>query len=167
MKGQNSDFIPDTTVSGIKLFDFVTLKTMIPNINDLIDYNGPGGQADFVNKDATEHLICNFWSNGISEVHIARNNSELKQREKKTKLDIVVFQTESHIRLDMTKNEFIKIKGTKYKTEKAGDLEILKYGLNDLKSSSFLQKYHLPEYYADYTFKGGRLVKIDFGFPEP
>jgi hypothetical protein len=57
--------------------------------------------------------------------------------------------------------------GKDFKLEKNGEQEIVKYRINNVESSDFLKSYGLPEYFADFTFQKGNLVKFDLGFTNP
>ena len=168
--GQKTIFVPDTTVSGIKLQDPVSLTSKIPNIRTLIDESGPGGQAFILNRDSSEILILTFhagtsWDR-VAEFHISANKNGTHYR-KSFKLNIDIFVTESNIKLKMTKNDLIKIKGRNYNLKKGSDNEIIKYEIDDYLTSKFLGRYNYPEYYEIYTFNKNRLIKIDFGFQYP
>jgi hypothetical protein len=168
--GQKAIFIPDTSVSGIKLQDPISLTSKIQNIRALIDDSGPEGQAFILNKDNSEILILTFhagtsWDR-VAEFHIAANKQGTNYR-KSIKLNIDRFVTESSIKLYMTKSDLIKIKGGNYKLEKVSDNEILKYEIDDYLTSQFLGRYNYPEYYEIYTFHKDRLIIIYFGFEYP
>lgn len=78
-------------------------------------------------------------------------------------LDFVKFSTENGIKLGISKEDLLKIKGNNFVEE--GD--VIKYTLDDFNNSSFLQKYNLPIYFSNYTFKYNKLIEIYFGFEYP
>jgi len=171
LNGQKIFFIPDTSVSGIKLQDSISLKSKIPNILDLIDHNGSGANVYLLNKDESEIVTLSFHSGSnafvVAEIHIASIGKGSVIKTKTVKLAVDIFITESKIKLHIGKDDFIKIKGENYRLEKNGDTEVLKYVINNFESSVFLQRYNYPVYYANYSFKKGHLTKADFGFEYP
>jgi hypothetical protein len=169
--GQKDRFIPDTSIAGIKLQDPISLKLIIPDIRILTDYTGPGSHAYLLNKDESESVTLTFHAGSRSEIVaeiqlIGREKGKIKGS-KTIKLNIDSFVTESNIKLNLNKNDLVKIKGTNYELEKINDKEILRYFIDNFETSSFLQRYNYPNYYANYIFKDNKLTKIEFGFTYP
>lgn len=169
--GQKDRFIPDTSIAGIKLQDPISLKTIIPDIRMLTDYTGPGSHAYLLNKDESESVTLTFHAGSTSDIVaeiqlIERKKGQIKGA-KIIKLNIDRFVTESNIKLYINKSDLVKIKGTNYELEERNDKEILRYFFDNFETSSFLQRYNYPNYYADYTFKDNKLIKIEFGFTYP
>jgi hypothetical protein len=171
LSAQEDIFVPDTSVSGIKLQDPISLKALIPNILELKYTTGPGSRAFLQNKDGSENLTLTFHAGStayeVAEMHISAIKSEEIKNAKTIKLNIDRFITESNIKLNIRKTELIKIKGTNYETAIVNGNETLKYIIVIFETSSFLRRYNLPIYYANYTFKDDRLIIIDFGFEYP
>jgi hypothetical protein len=171
LNAQKYILVPDTTISGIKLQDPTSLKSMIPNIMTLVDYEGPGAQACLLNKDETESAILIFHAgstaNEVAEIHVYSKLNGPTKCSKPIKLGIDRFITESNIKLYMLKKDLIKIKGQPHLIDKINGEEILQYIINDYEKNDFLKRYNYPEYHAFYTFKQGKLIKMDFGFTYP
>ena len=171
LNGQKYIFEPDTSISGIKLQDPGSLKSMIPNIMTLIDYQGPGAQACLLNKDETEIVILVFHAgssaNEVAEIHVYSKPNSPNKCTKPIKLGIDRFITENNIKLYIHKKDLIKIKGQPLLIDKINGEEILQYIINDYDKNGFLKRYNYPEYHAFYTFKQDKLVKMDFGFTYP
>jgi len=168
---QQGRFIPDTSIAGIKLQDPISLKTIIPDILMLTDYTGPGSHAYLLNKDESEIVILTFHAGSssaiVAEIQLTGREKKQIKRAKIIKLNIDRFATESNIKLYINKSDLVKIKGTNYELEKRNDKEILRYFFDNFETSSFLQRYNYPNYYADYTFKDNKLIIIEFGFTYP
>ena len=164
-------FVPDTSLSGIKLQDPTSLKSMIPNIATMIDYEGPGAQACLLNKDETETVILVFHagssSNEVAEMYVYAKPNGPTKCTKLIKLGIDRFITESKIKLYIHKKDLVKIKGQPLLIDKINGEEIFQYMINDYGKNDFLKRYNYPEYHAFYTFKQDKLIKMDFGFTYP
>jgi hypothetical protein len=171
LNGQKYIFVPDTSISGIQLHDPPSLKTMIPDIMTFIDYKGPGAQACLLNNDETETAILVFHAgssaNEVAEIHVYSSQNRPTKCSKPIKLQIDRFITESNIQLFMLKKDLVKIKGQPHLIDKINGEEILQYIINDFEKNNFLKRINYPEYHAFYTFKQGKLVKMDYGFTYP
>ena len=169
--GQDNNFKPDISVSGIVIQDSVSLKSKVPNIMNLIDHHGPGAVVYLLNKNESECLKLSFHSGSnsfeVAEFHIIPTDKLNVTETKSAKLNIDNFTTESKISLFMSRAELVKLKGNSFIEEKKENVEILKYQIDNFELSSFLQEYNYPIYYANYSFENGKLIKIDFGFEYP
>lgn len=78
------------------------------------------------------------------------------------------FITESKISLGITRQELINIKGQIFeeKRESNGRL-IIRYVIDDFKTSAFLKRYNMPLYFADYLIENEKVIKFKFGFEYP
>ena len=77
-------------------------------------------------------------------------------------------KTESGIKIGISKKELLAIKGDDFTNKQVGNQEVLSYKIDDFSSSSFLKKYNMPVYFAEYWFTNDdRLVKYKFGFEYP
>jgi len=72
------------------------------------------------------------------------------------------FFTSDKIKLGITKNNLIAIKGNNYKIKKKNYNEILEYRIENNK---FISRYNMPIYIATYYFNNNKLIKFRFGFP--
>ena len=167
---QKNNFIPDVSVIGIKLRDVYSMDKKFPNYKKLLDFPLEA-EVYLLNKDESETLTVSFYAGTSAdepmEFHISMTDETQLNKLKTIKLNVDRFTTESNIKLHISKDDLIKIKGQNYKLEKYGDLEIVKYRIDNIETSDFLQSFGLPEYFADYTFQKGKLLKVDFGFTNP
>jgi hypothetical protein len=168
-KPKEITFIPDSSIIGICLHSDSLVSSVlgdnykmsldanadIPNLivinrktNQLITfYKHPGG----VIGEFAEFEVTGFEDYGIQE-SIEINDME--------------FQTESGIKLNMTIGALKSIKGEP-DTTLINKTTTLSYRLDDIDKSSFLKRYNMPIYYADYEFKDGYLIRFKFGFDYP
>ena len=86
----------------------------------------------------------------------------LLEKEHLRKSDFENFYTESGIKLGVTKEALIKIKGKHYQSENQDNFEILKYSLY---CDEFGEDWAC--YTASYWFKNNKLVKFSYGFGYP
>ena len=78
------------------------------------------------------------------------------------------FVTNSGIKLGLSKEKVIIILGNCFKTVRTDKTkEIIKYHVDDLTQSNFLQRYRYPSYYAEYEFQNDKLARLRFGFEYP
>ena len=177
--GQNhkeleKSIIPDSTINNqiIIMNDLSVLKTFGYIWNLVL--RDPH-RIYFVNKSGTEYLKMTFHSgnseNQFSEFEIG-DISLIPENEPINKSNFEGFYTESGIRLGITKNELIKIKGKNFIAIKnEHNLEGIRYNLESdydgydyIFKYEFLERYGYPSYYAFYWFKNNKLVKFEFGF---
>jgi hypothetical protein len=77
------------------------------------------------------------------------------------------FETNNGVKLGLTTPELAKILKNCFKPfRKDGYRETIRYKIAD-ERSKFLEKYAMPEYYAEYQLDHDRLVRFRFGFPYP
>lgn len=158
------NFIPDIKVNDIELSNNNTGLSNYKNIDKLIVEDNQGiPHASFLNKGKTEKLsVYFFYGSGHDEFYQFKVE-EYNEKKNYNQLEYNDFITESGINLGIGKAELLKIKGNNY-TENDG---IVKYVLSDYNNSCFLQKYNLPVYFSEYTFKDDKLIKMYFGFEYP
>jgi hypothetical protein len=158
------NYTPDIKVNNIELSNNNTSLSNYKNIDKLIVEDNQGlPYASFLNKNKTEKLsVYFFYGSGHDEFYQFKIEA-YNGKKFYNQLEYKNFITESGIKLGTTKTELLKIKGNTY-TENEG---VVKYVLSDYNNSCFLQKYNLPVYFSEYTFKDDKLIKIYFGFEYP
>ncbi|MNR32107.1 hypothetical protein D3C85_1496660 [compost metagenome] len=82
-------------------------------------------------------------------------------------VDDKTFETESKLRLGISLEKLIEIKGDGYITKKENDQIIVTYRIDNYDQSLFLKRYNMPGYFMDFTMKDGNVIKILFGFDYP
>lgn len=158
------NIVPDISVNDIKLSD---TTAVVLGYSDL-KYNVIEGKEEltyviFTNENKTETLkLYLFYGAKRNEFYQA----EISLYDKKTVPNPTKyknFSTESGIKLGISKKDLIKIKGNNFVETN----HVLRYEISDYEKSHFLEKSHLPIYFAEYTFDQDKLCKIYFGFEYP
>lgn len=168
-KGKNEivAFQPDTTINNkLILRNSESVKDFFYGEFDLI----PESKANsfpvvyFSNRSGTEYVAAYQYYGDIKnqfslfEVGYCNSLSGIEF----IQTDHDSFMTESEIKLGMTKEEIIKIKGHEFMEDKG----TLGYVLSD-SNSVFPKKYKLSAYLMNYHFENDKLVKFSFGFEYP
>ncbi len=100
-------------------------------------------------------------ANSIQEFKIEKGNAQASS----CKLDKVeAFETHRHIKLGMPIADLTNELGKGFQVESVTDAVTLKYTIESNQYSPFLRYYNERHYYAEYTFKSGKLVHFQFGF---
>ncbi len=168
-------FVPDETISNIRLVDSTSALKKYPKLNQLAytqtDETNPFANFKFYNKDSSEILALIIYPGAYKNCFYVFNvtkTSNVQVKFKVYSLPDNFFITESGIKIGLTKSELLAIKGTPFQIKTEQGNEILCYKINSFDSDTkILSKYNMPEYYADYTFKQSRLIKFEFGFTYP
>lgn len=71
------------------------------------------------------------------------------------------------IRVGQKPEQIIKILGKPDQSILKGNIQIIKYSIENYSSSELLKFYNFPAYIGEYTFENSKLVKIWFGFIYP
>jgi len=163
------EFQPDTAVGRICLVNSENVDQYLgPDIMDrLVDPGLP--QATVLSGDKKQKLTVYFHPGSVtkefSEFKVEYNNDRLT--EKLTVVADDVFETESKIKLGISVGDLRSIKGEPAILSSENDVIKFHYQIDDFNHSSFLRRYNLPLYYADYTFVNGYLTAFKSGFEYP
>ena len=167
--GQKSEFRPDVSVDGIRLRDSNSVGLKFPHYRKLLDFP-LGAEIFLLNSDESETLTISFYpgsdADSPMEFHVTSTDKKQLNKSKAIKLNVSRFKTENNIKLNISKDDLFRIMGKDFKLENYGEIEIVKYRINN-QASDFLKSYGLPEYFADFTFQKGKLIKFDLGFTNP
>jgi hypothetical protein len=163
---QNKDCVnvPDTSIN--KVFFLLDEISIIKNIGDqrgkLIEDEKPS-RVQLKNKTGTQYLIL-YHLNGANANSFNMFEVGYILRKNETFLDtkFIYFFSQNGIKLGISKNELVKIKGSNYTRKYQNDFEIIKY---KIENNQFLQRYNMPIYISEYHFKDDKLVKFIFGLP--
>jgi hypothetical protein len=68
LEAQDNTFIPDTSLSGLKLQDSISLRSIVPEFMEKIDYAGPGARIFLINKGKTETVTLIFHSGSKADL---------------------------------------------------------------------------------------------------
>jgi hypothetical protein len=171
---QDSLLIPDTSINNkISLENPTSIKKLfgnqLPVVND-INLAAKGFKVCVLNKSENEYLKMNSFPGGVIN---AVDHFEigyvifLSNDINKKKSDFLSFATENGIRLGISKEEIIRIKGNKYSVIKDKEAYTFRYVLDNFEKSSFLKRYNMPVYYEEFRLEKDKLVKFNFGFEYP
>lgn len=163
-------FTPDTTINTrIILENSRSIEMTFGSIMEQLDTSKSLPDVVFFNRTPTEYLRLVFFP-GSSKHKFSYfevgSLSKLTINEGYT-TQFRTFQTESGVRLGMSKVELLDIKGTNFTKEMQGDTLSLTYTLNDPANSTFLQRYKMPSYQAKYYFHKDIIISFEFGFDYP
>ncbi len=165
------NFMPDSSINGVLFLHnpSSTLKVLgdvMSNIN--VDTDFPDAYFES-SVEGEEYLRIIFFpgneSNSLSQFEVGSLSLTGSKDLQPSKYPS--FKTESGIRIGMSKDELIAIKGNEFKEEKLSDYLKLTYSINE-SSSDFLKKYNMLAYFAEYWFTtDDKLIKYKFGFEYP
>lgn len=165
-------FIPDTSIiQAVCIEGSITSEDIFQILND--DMNQPESPVReycFTNPDSCELLkLIQHPGTGfgkIQEIGVEKYASASNSQPPVARLKINHFQTESGIRLGISKADLIKRKGIPDADEYDQKMNVCSYFLNDA-DEKFLKRYNMPSYYARYCFRNDILIKFAFGFEYP
>lgn len=184
--GNAAGFKPDTSINGLALRSEATLSRFYAAEISLRPGSGSDSYpaAYFYNVSSTQYLAV-YHYNGDAASQFSLFEIGYRDQKKTDTLAKVTaygfFQTESGIKLGISKKELLKIKGEPLSiSEKelrqvegapgnaAGEMpcEVISYALYD-PVSAFLKRYRMPSYFASYYISNNRVVKLRFGFDYP
>jgi hypothetical protein len=154
--GQKSEFRPDVSVAGIRLQDVSSVELKFPHYRELPDFP-IAAEIFLLNSDESETLTISFYPGADAyspmEFHVTSTVKKQLNKSKTVKLNVSRFKTENNIKLNILKDDLIKIMGKGFKLENYGEPEIVKYRINNVETSDFLESYGLTEYFADFAFQ--------------
>jgi hypothetical protein len=159
----------DPVVSGVTLADVRTGKAFIMR-------HGPVGEEpedDFpqfrcLNADGTEilALILHYGSEryAFGQFRVWRPTPAEATQGKRAA--VPSFVTSKGLRLGLTIEEVVASLGPGQRSDHPGEVR-LRYFCDSVKACPGLQRVNMPQYEAAYTFRHGRLVSIEGGYPYP
>jgi len=163
-------FSPDSSISSKIYLHYPSSTTEnLGDIMSMVDANKDLPDAFFKSQSGEEYLQVIVFpgneANSISQF-VVGYPSNLPKSEKLKPLEMTSLQTESGVKLGMRKKDLISIKGSSYKEEMVDGQQRLSYEISK-STSSFLNRYNMPVYIAEYWFKEDKLYKYKFGFEYP
>jgi hypothetical protein len=161
------DFYPDTVIGKISFLNTENVSDYLGV--DVMDRLIDRGllTTEVLSKDKKQILKIYFhpgsYKNEFSEFEIKYNDKTGKDL---WIVDDTEFKTENDIKLGITIGDLRSIKGEPDSIINNSTFT-LHYEINLNDTSDFLNKYNMPEYYSDYEFKNGYLIRFKFGFEYP
>jgi len=159
----------DTTINGVVLLrNSASIERNFGDLMKKIDLKKDIPDVRIKNQSGTQYLRLAFYpgdNKNVFSLFEVSNNSLGSQNALSS--SILNFDTESGIKLGLSKTEVINKKGNNYQESKKGDLIKLRYEIDEKKDKKFLDKYNMPLYVAEYFFKNDVLETFSFGFEYP
>jgi hypothetical protein len=168
--GNKNKFIPDTTVNNIlHLNNFESSVRFLSSINELTPIEKERESPILLLTDRTHSkylLLYQFEGatlSSFSKFEIINATSYFPESNP-TETIYEDFVTESGLKLNMSMEEVIVMKGNNFVRD--NNSRII-YRVDADIESNFLKRYNMPGYSMECDFKEGRLYKLVFGFDYP
>ncbi|MDT0294908.1 hypothetical protein ACFQ3R_00095 [Mesonia ostreae] len=165
---QTVNFVPDSTINNVlTLNNSKSSKQFYPEISSSVELIERLRESPVLafNSKAKEYLLLYQYEGGVKnefscfEIGYISNLGENET----INTDYKNFETESGLKLGLSSEELIKIKGASYSKE--GNKIV--YRMDDYPNSNFLKKYNMPAYFLECTLKNNKINRIKFGFDYP
>jgi hypothetical protein len=158
----------DTVISGVTLEDPVSGRAFImrhPTAADEPADDFP--QFRCLNADGTEVLYF-ILQYGAERYQFAqfRVRSASSVAVKSEKSSIPSFVSGKGVRLGLTIDRVVQLLGPGVRQERQGEVS-LKYSCSSAEACPGLRRVNMPGYEAIYTFRAGKLVAFEGGYPYP
>ncbi len=156
----------DTVVLGIKLGDSASAvkvlgedyKTIVDNpLSDL-------AWTIFASRDNKQLLMLRHHAGDVENSFLEFEVKFGRHDRKPKNLKVYDFITGKGIKLGMKRKAVIAKFGPCFKSTKTDETEIVRYEIKDEKAASgILKTSNMPQYYAEYEFRNGILIRFKFG----
>ena len=168
---ENSELQCDTSINGLLfLNNAASIQSVFGNIMPLTNKNADLPYLYVISNKKKEYLKLVVFpgssANNVSQFEVGYAPSLSGMDIKQTSND-EHFMTESMIMLGMSKSEIIKTKGSSYVTIQKGNEQTLRYFIDNYDRSTFLKRYNMPIYFAEYVITNDHLIRYSFGFEYP
>lgn len=164
-------FIPDTTIGNVlKLRNSASVVGFFDgNIKYQESFDIEEPFVCFLNSDTSEYMIVYHFYGDLQNQFSLFEVAEIEREHKTytcnyTKYDR--FSTESGIALGMGTEQLILIKGKPHSKLETDKVSVYKYRISK-KDTTFLKRYKMPIYFAEYYFYENSLIRYQFGFEYP
>lgn len=167
--------VPDTTINN-KLFleNYKSLSNFYLSDKSLslVERLRESPVVIFGNKSKKEYLLAYQYEGNMEnayscfEIGYFENDKNIIIA-KYNQTDETNFETESGLRLGLSLEDVIHIKGREYEQLKSDDYTELNYNIKNYESSIFLKKYNMPGYFIKIKLKSNRVTNIIIGFDYP
>jgi len=157
----------DTVVLGIKLGDSVSaVKILGEDYKTIVDKPlSDLAWTIFASRDNKQLLMLRHHPGDVENSFLEAEVKFGRHDRKPKNLKVYDFITGKGIKLGMKKKAVIAKFGPCFKSrETDDDTEIVRYEIKDEKAASgILKAANMPQYYAEYEFRNGVLVRFKFG----
>ena len=159
---------PDTSVFGIILLDKKSSIKQVGIMTTTHESENDLPHLNFCTQDKKQTLTLFFHPGGVANEFAEFQVKNYSATDSAKTLMTNSFTTGKEVKLGMSKEKVVAIFGKCYNaTNTNNNLELIKYHIDDLNNSKFLERFNYPSYYAEYEFKADKLVRFRFGFEYP
>lgn len=156
----------DTTVHGIKLGDTdSTIRVLGRDFTTVVD----NPASDFVwrifaSRDNKQLLLLRHHAGDLQHSYLEFEVKFGRHDRHPMKLPVYEFVSGRKIKLGMKRKAVVAIFGPCFKSARKGDTETIRYQAEQGKADApVLKAANMPQYYAEYEFRNGVLVRFRFG----
>lgn len=156
----------DTIVAGIKLGDSASaVKILGEDYKTIVDKPlSDFAWTIFASRDNKQLLLLRHHAGDLENSFLEFEVKFGRHDRKPMKLPTYEFITGKGIKLGMKRKPLIAKLGPCFTAKETDDGEIIRYELKDESTSpSVLKPVNMPQYYAEYEFRNGVLVRFKFG----
>jgi hypothetical protein len=160
---------PDVSISGLRLADATSAAQVVGAGANLSESEDDLPHARFTNSNGAQELVL-YAHYGADPDEYAEAEVGISGAEAMTLKDLPVdtFKSGRGVELGMSVKEVEDLFGSCLKSrQKSGDELLLEYEIGKADQDDELKTFGYPVYYAEYEFKGGKLVRFRFGFAYP
>ncbi len=161
---------PDLIVNGLRLLDETSLHNLTRKEVHIKEYIRAHPSVIFLNEENTQYLIASQYEGDIANYF---SLFELGYLQDETSFDTIGiktqikdFVTESGLKLGISFNQLIALKGNGYKESTEGEIKVISYTIED-PNNFLIKETGLPLYYIQVFLKNDTVFRIVFGFEYP
>jgi len=156
----------DTVIHGIKLGDSAsTIKVLGRDYSTIVD--NPASDFAwtlFASRDNKQLLGLRHHAGDIENSYLEFEVKFGRHDRKPKNLTVYEFISGKGIKLGLKRKPVLTKFGPCFKSVQNGETEIVRYEIQDEKAASgILKASNMPQYYAEYEFRNGVLVRFKFG----
>lgn len=120
--------------------------------------------AIFASADRRQWMLLRHHAGDIEHSYMEFEVKAAGPDTRPLKLPAKEFVSGRGVRLGMAKADVVRLFGPCFKVTKTGNSELLRYEITDENPAApILARSNMPQYYAEYEFVNGRLVRFRFG----
>jgi hypothetical protein len=157
----------DTAVYGITLGDPTSTRRVLTEDYKTISDN-PGSDVAwmiFASRDNKQLLMLRHHAGDLQHSFLEFEVKFGRHDKKPLKLPVYEFVTGKGIKLGMKRKAVLAKFGPCFNSTTNDGVEIVRYEIKDEKAGSgVLKATNMPQYYAEYEFRGGVLMRFKFGY---
>jgi hypothetical protein len=157
----------DRTVHGVTLGDAKSAKAVLGEDHRNV-VNDP--QTDFpwilfASRDNKQLLAFRHHAGDIVDSYLEVEVKFGRDSRKPPNLHVFEFVTGNGIKLGMKRRPFLRRMSPCFTSTVKGDTEIIRYEIKEIEpKAAILKAANMPQYYAEYEFDHGVLVRMKFGY---